>query len=651
MKTTSLGQIVATLRVAFVVALFFVGPAARLACAVPPDSSDAPKDPKDPRFQAVPAGVLPSTSVVVTSSVSSGASDTKDPRFQAVPPEVLQPAVPAATKRVSPPAPAAVIPKQAPTISQAAELPAAVAPAPLPPVSIPQPIPIAPALSPQDASINAHTQGQTLYSFHADQLDLQTALAMFARNNGLNIVPDNDVLGTVTLDLRDLPLQQVMRALLEAADCTWHEESGLIRVRNTETRTFAVDYLRLSRKGIGQSSALMASGSSGGQGGSTGGGGQSGGAGGSQGATGYGSSSVNLTADNPIDFWKELKIELASMLTTGPRQTITINMTAGLVQVTDRPSALKNVEHYLSGVDKSIHRQVDIETRLYSVTLNNQFQFGIDWAHVATAYGGTLGFGGSTLPVANSGSQLADSVLGGISTLPNVGTTPQLGNNVSTLVFQNFNTKAAINALELQGKVEVISKPRVRTLNNQTALIKVGEDLPFFNNSGLVQQSSGGFVSQQNITVTSITVGTILSLTPQISEDDWISLDISPVLTSLKGVVSAPSSGGSGGGGSGGGTTAPDLETKQASALVRVRDGTTVVMGGLIQTQVAKNLTKIPLLGDIPLLGKLFTGTFDSKLKQELVIFVTPHIVRDFEGSAKVPSEEGANAIRLIAPR
>ena len=99
------------------------------------------------------------------------------------------------------------------------------------------------------------------------------------------------------------------------------------------------------------------------------------------------------------------------------------------------------------------------------------------------------------------------------------------------------------------------------------------------------------------------------------------------------------------------GTTAPDLETKQASALVRVRDGSTVVMGGLIQTQVAKNLTKIPLLGDIPLLGKLFTGTFDSKSKQELVIFVTPHIVRDFEGSAKVPFEEGANANRLTAPR
>ena len=110
------------------------------------------------------------------------------------------------------------------------------------------------------------------------------------------------------------------------------------------------------------------------------------------------------------------------------------------------------------------------------------------------------------------------------------------------------------------------------------------------------------------------------------------------MLTSLKAVVSAPSS--SGGVGSSSGTTAPDLETKQASALVRVRDGTTVVLGGLIQTTTAKNQTKVPLLGDIPLLGKLFTGTFDSKTKQELVIFVTPHIVRDNEANAPPSPDE-----------
>jgi MSHA type pilus biogenesis protein MshL len=326
-------------------------------------------------------------------------------------------------------------------------------------------------------------------------------------------------------------------------------------------------------------------------------------------------------------------------------------MTAGLVQITDRPSALKKVEHYLKGVDTSIHRQVDIEARLYIVTLNNQFQFGIDWVHIAEAYGGQLGFGGSTLPMAIGGTSLQDSTLNGLNSPGGIGSSLSPGNNVSTLVFRNFNTAAAVNALELQGKVEVISKPRVRTLNNQTALIKVGEDKPFFNTSTIVQ-SSGTVqpLTSENTIVTSVTIGTILSLTPQISDDDWISMDISPVLTSLIGTVYAPASGSSSSGNQTSGTTAPDLETKQASTLVRVRDGTTVVLGGLIQTQRAKQLNKIPLLGDIPLLGKLFTGTFDYKQKQELVIFVTPHIVREDEVSAKVGPEEQNQNHRLIEP-
>jgi len=96
-------------------------------------------------------------------------------------------------------------------------------------------------------------------------------------------------------------------------------------------------------------------------------------------------------------------------------------------------------------------------------------------------------------------------------------------------------------------------------------------------------------------------------------------------------VVTLASSGGGGVGGGNGasGATAPDLDTKQASTLVRVRDGTTVVLGGLIQTEKGNSEKKVPLLGDIPWLGKIFTGTLRYKQKKELVIFVTPRIVRD----------------------
>jgi MSHA type pilus biogenesis protein MshL len=302
---------------------------------------------------------------------------------------------------------------------------------------------------------------------------------------------------------------------------------------------------------------------------------------------------------------------------------------------------LKRVENFLDHLTESVGRQVDIEAKIYDVTLSDQFQFGIDWVHLAKAYGGTIGFGGANLPVANGGAQLLDSSIGGINRFGIIGTSAsaQPGGNPTSFVFQNMNTAAAINALKQQGTVEVISTPRVRTLNNQTALIKVGEEVPFFNSTiTYITAPNGTQQPVQQTVVSSITVGTILSITPQVSEDDWISLDISPVLTSLKAVVQQPVQGGgtgsSGGGGTGAGTgqgatTAPDLDTKQASTIVRVRDGTTVVLGGLIQTQKARNENKVPVLGDIPLLGKLFTGTFRFNQKKELVIFVTPHIIRE----------------------
>ena len=471
-----------------------------------------------------------------------------------------------------------------------------------------------PATSPAtagQAALEQHTQGKIIEKFHADNLDLKTALALFASQNDLNIVPDNDIAGTVTLDVHNLPLDQMMTALLEAGDCSWHEDHGLIRVRNTETRTFAVDYLRLKRDGIGNSSATLnpATASGGGSGG------------GSSGSGSTGGSSVNVTADNATDFWTELRAELSLILTSEGKNSMAINKTAGLIQITDRPSALKKAEDYLNATEQCINRQVDIEIKIYDVTLNDAFQFGIDWNHVASAYAGSIGFGTTTLPVAiGSGSALGNSSLGGLTTSPAGGITSSL----NSLVFSNMNTSAAITALKTQGNVQVVAAPRIRTLNNQTALVKVGEELPFFAQNTINSQSAGGNQVSSGDTVTTVTVGTILSITPQISQDGWIAMDISPVLTSLVQIDTSPGAGTA---------TAPVLSDKQASTLARVRNDTTVVLGGLIQTEKDQNDTKVPVLGDVPWLGRLFTGTYHAKTKNELVIFVTPHIVESDERS------------------
>jgi MSHA biogenesis protein MshL len=447
---------------------------------------------------------------------------------------------------------------------------------------------------------------QKLYSFTANGLDLKAALALFAQANELNIVPDSDVSGPVTLDLRNLPLSAVMRALLEASDYIWTEEGGLIRVRATETRNFALNYLQLQRRGIGHNSATLAAGTSGGGTsvlGAGGGAGVAGSVGAGNAAGGAGGSTVNLTAENSIDFWKELHEDIDRLLTSRGRETLAINPTAGIIQVTDRPSALKRVERYLDSLRNTVHRQVDIEARLYDVTLNDQFQFGIDWAQVVKTSGGAFGLAGAPIVAAP---------VGGFDLSP----------DTFTMTFNNANTSVIVRALQEQGEVKVISKPRIRTLNNQTALIKVGTEMPFFQNQSTIVPGGGttsgtSAVIEQDV-VTTVTVGTILAITPQVAEDDWITLDVSPVLTSLLETKLSPNRS----------TTAPVLDIKQASTLIRVPNGATIVMGGLIQTESAKHRRKIPGLGDIPWLGRLFQGDFDARRKKELIMFITPQVVK-----------------------
>lgn len=446
---------------------------------------------------------------------------------------------------------------------------------------------------------------QKLYSFTAQGLELKAALALFAQANGLNVVPDYDVDGNITLDVHDLPLRVVMRALLEASDCTWTEEDGLIRVRSSDTRSFTVDYLRLQRKGVGQNSATLAAGTAGGGSsvaGSSAGGGSGAGSATGGGAGAAGGSTVQLTAENTVNFWSELREDITRLLTPQGRESLTINATAGLIQVTDRPTALKRVERYLQSLQRTVHRQVDIEARMYDVTLNDQFEFGIDWEEVVKTSSGALGI---------AGAPIITRPLGGFDLSP----------ATFSLAFENSQSSVMVKALQEQGEVRVISKPRIRTLNNQTALIKVGTEVPFFQNQSTIipggGTTPGASAVIQEDTVISVTVGTILAITPQISEDDWVTLDISPVLTSLLETKLSPNRS----------TTAPVLDIKQASTLIRVRSGSTIALGGLIQTESAQHRRKIPGLGDIPWLGRLFQGDFDARRKKELVMFITPRIV------------------------
>ena len=436
------------------------------------------------------------------------------------------------------------------------------------------------------------TSDEPTYSFTAKGLSVVDALALFARLNQLNIVPDPEVSGAVTVDFRGLTLDKAMEAILESWGAYAEEDGGLIRVRGMETKIFTVDYLRLKRSGKTSFETDLSSGNNTS---ATGGGGGSGSSG-----------KVTVDSSDEVDVWKDMESQLKTLVS--PQGKIAVNSLAGTILVTDRKKNLDNVASYITILTTRLNRQVDLDVRVLDVTFTDDRLFSIDWKQVVRKVGNT------TLTAA------------ALLTPVGIPTTvfPGLGTGLPTLGITNTTMDVLIKAVEDQGLVRVTSQPRVRSLNHQAAVIKVVKSDPFFTQQSNTLQSQSGNSQGINVQVNSVETGTVLSVTPQISDNEKITMEILPSVSVLTGTATYPE-----GSGTNALSTAPKLTEKQATAVVRVNDRDTVAMGGFIEDQIVQTRKKIPILGDIPLLGTLFTGMADAKIRREMVFLVCPTIVRD----------------------
>ena len=189
---------------------------------------------------------------------------------------------------------------------------------------------------------------------------------------------------------------------------------------------------------------------------------------------------------------------------------------------------------------------------------------------------------------------------------------------------------AMISALSEQGEVQIVSQPHIRTMNNQSAMIKVGTDRTFFRREQNTDTTTAGSSTSTTDIPQVVTEGIVLSITPQISKDGWVIMDVSPVVTRVSSVseVVGPSGNVE--------SSAPNLDIRQTSSLIRAFNGETVVIGGLIQTTEADTDRGVPGAQSIPGAGYLFKSQYDSVIKKELIIFLTPRLVDARPGAPMV---------------
>lgn len=325
-----------------------------------------------------------------------------------------------------------------------------------------------------------------------------------------------------------------------------------------------------------------------------------------------GKSGTKIYSIDEIDFWGELQNEIAGVAyapgdsyqpTTSElknKKDIIINKAAGLLTITATPKQIKRVESYLATLNNKIQKQVLIDVYIFNIQHSNNQTYGIDWNEFYKL-GNLL-----TLPPNAEGS---NNALIGVNN----------GDFAISIFSQGVSINRIVEFLQTYGKVQSVSNPKVLTLNNQPAIISVGSVLRYFQNTTYQTTTQGTSIQNLSQAFPSVFAGILLDVTPSVKNDKII-LKINPSITKTKDISIENQ------------TTAlespPNLSTKQLSSLVQVKDGEKIVLGGLIDKTEGQILRKLPILGDIPLLKYLFSYKKNIKETQEMVIIISPHIVR-----------------------
>ncbi|MCG9739726.1 pilus (MSHA type) biogenesis protein MshL [Shewanella insulae] len=456
------------------------------------------------------------------------------------------------------------------------------------------------------------------FDVSAKDVDAKVFFPSLVQGTPLSVAVHPNVTGTVSLSLKGVTLSEALQVVEDIYGYEVSREGRILRVfpAGMRTETFPLNYLYMERQGLSLTSVNSGRISDNNNNRNNNGNNSNNynnNNSNNNGGDGNGNNSNETTngtfirSKTKTDFWGELKETLESIIgNSGDGRQVVVSPQAGLVTIRAFPNELRQVKTFLKTAETHLQRQVILEAKVLEVTLSDGYQQGIQWDTLGDydRRGHQIDVNMSTSP-----ATIADNiseVLGGVTSL--------------TLKGADFSTM--ITLLDTQGDVDVLSSPRVTASNNQKAVIKVGRDEYFVTNVSSTTVAGTTPVTTPEVELTPFFSGIALDVTPQIDEEGSVLLHIHPSVIDIKeqnksikvsqDTLELPLA---------------QSEIRESDTVIKANTGDVVVIGGLMKSENIELVSKVPLLGDIPLLGEAFTNRSNSLRKTELVILLKPTVV------------------------
>ena len=538
---------------------------------------------------------------------------------------------------------------------------------------IPKPIKTSPTLPPPKATSKAQT-----YSVVVNEVPVKEILFALARESKLNVDIHPSIQGRVTLNAVDQTLPAILERLARQVDLTYKMENNVLYITPDQPvlRTYKIDYVNINRDTegfIGADGQISSSAQSSGTGASTT----------TTSGNGANNSSRTLVSSKSKNhLWESLIINIKELLTETDKEVIVTrfgsvgdktsnsektsaeaaktqtdtnkaeteqrneqrseyktlfaanviaNPETGVISVRATSKQHEKVREFIDSVMHDARKQVLVEATIVEVTLNDSFQAGIDWSRLNNGssnsgfvFGQTLGSNGVNFNTTSGGFTVGEN--NALAFAPTAGLVAGYLNPLSRI----GNIAASITLLKQFGDTKVLSSPKLMVLNNQTAVLKVVDNLVYFTVQA--QQSQGAIGGNTLATFTTtpniVPVGIVMSVTPQISDTGIVNINVRPTITrSFGDGIKDPHPDLNKPGGIP--SVIPQIRVREMESMLQINSGNTAILGGLMQDDIVKNTDKVPGLSDVPVIGKLFTGKNDANRKTELVIFLRPTVIKN----------------------